>query len=566
MLLVAPRVCPAQKSELKQFVTVSFSGYDDLMQGIAMVGKLVGMPLQQILEAQIQEKGAGEAFNAIDKKKPWVVAVKTDADGNEFAFQGFLPTSDVKKLIKAVPMPVEPEDAGDGVLEIKAPGRSIFIKQHGAWAVIADKKALAADATDDPVKALGGMQEKYQLGAKLSVKSIPEGLRKKFLDILTFSVQAGMRQMPGESDDQFAARSKMLQQAMEQMKTTLNDLDALTIGVKLDDATSSAYLEYTLTMVPDSPSAKKLLKASGAKTQFAGALMPDAAAAIHATQQLDSSDIAQVKTNVAMLRANALAELEKQGLPEEQAKLAKQLATDLMDVIEKTLDGGKMDFAASLKLDPKAVTFVAGMQIAEGGKLESVVKQLLQQVAKDNPEAAKLFKLNAEEHEGIRFHVLSVPVAMMDGDAREKLGGMVGENLDLVIGVADKNLYLAGGRDAAKSLKQAIDGSKDGGGKSLPPVAISVAAGPIARFVAAVAEGNEKQTAAMLGKILEGAKGKDHFKITATPIADGVQVRIEAEEGILKAAGIVPMMMGGPAMMGKPAPKAKKKPAKSDDE
>lgn len=565
VLLVAPRVCPAQAKDLKQVVTVSFSGYDDLMQGIAMVGKLAGMPmLPQMLEAQIQQAGVGEALNALDKKQPWVVAIKTDAEGNEFAVQAFLPTRDVKKLIKTLPIPVEPQDAGDGVLELKAPDRSIFVKQHGAWAVVSDKKPLVAEAPEDPVKMAGGMQEKYQLGARVSVKSVPEGLRKKFLDILTFGVQAGMRQNPNESDEQFAARSKMLQQGMEQLKTMLNDLDALTVGVKLDDATSSAYLEYSLTMLPDSPSAKKMAKSTGAKTQFAGVLVPDAAATLHATQQLDSTDIEQVKGNVAVLRANALAELDKQGLPEEQAKLAKQLATDLMDVVEKTLDGGKMDFAASLKLAPKAVTFVAGMQIAEGGKLESVIKQLLQQVAKDSPDAAKLFKLNAEEHGGIRFHVLSVPIAMMDPDAAEKLGGMLGENLDVVIGIGDTKLYLAMGRDAAASLKQAIDRKSES--KSLPPVEFSVAVGPIASFVAAVAEGNEKQTAAMLSKILESAPGKDHVKITAMPITNGVQVRLEAEEGVLKAGGIVPMMMGGPAMMGRPGAKAKRKPAKSDDE
>jgi hypothetical protein len=73
-----------------------------------------------------------------------------------------------------------------------------------------------------------------------------------------------------------------------------------------------------------------------------------------------------------------------------------------------------------------------------------------------------------------------------------------------------------------------------------------------------VAEGNEKQTAAMLSKMLESAPGKDHVKITATPIPNGIQVRLQVEEGILKAAGIVPMMMGGPAMMGRPGAKAKR--------
>jgi 3-dehydroquinate dehydratase len=571
MLLGAPRVCPAQKKDLKQFVTISFSGYDDLIKGVAMVGKLAGIPnVPQMVEAQLQQVGAAEALNALDKKQPWVVAVKTDAEGNEFAFQGFLPTGDVKKLLKALPMLGEPGDAGDGVLEIKTPDRSIFVKQHGAWAVLSDNKQLVVDAPEDPVKSLGGMQEKYHLGANLSMKSIPEPLRKKFLDIVTSTVQAGLRKMPNESDDQFAARSKMLQQAVEQVKTVVSDMDAITVGIKLDEATSSAYLEYVVTVLPDSASAKKMAAASGAKTEFAGVLLPGAAVVFHATQQLDASDVAQVKSNLAVLRTNAMAELEKQGLPEEQAKLAKQLAGDLMDVLEKTLDSGKMDVAAALNLAPKAVTVVAAAHIAEGGKLESVVKQLVQQIAKDQPDLSKLVKLNAEEHEGIRFHVISIPVSMIEDETgRQKMAALVGESVDVVIGIGEKSLYLAAGRDAAKTLKQAIDGSKSGG-QSLPPVEFSVAAGAIARFVAAVADADQKMPAEMVSKMLAGSAGKDHVKLTGTPIPNGMRVRLEVEEGILKTIGVVPMMMGaGKGMMGPPpAVKGAKKakPAKSEDD
>jgi hypothetical protein len=187
-----------------------------------------------------------------------------------------------------------------------------------------------------------------------------------------------------------------------------------------------------------------------------------------------------------------------------------------MDVAEKTLESGKMDFAAAVKLAPKMLTVVAAAHIAQGKKLESVLKRLAEQVGKDQPDAAKLIKLNAEEHEGIRFHVISIPVSMMDEDDREKIAALVGENLDVVIGVGDKSLYVGVGRDAAKTLAQAIEGSA-GGEKALPPMEISVAALPIANFVAAAAEGNEKQAAAMIGKVLESSAGKDHLKVTATP-------------------------------------------------
>ena len=569
MVFGVTRVSPAQKKDLKQFVTVSFAGYDELMKAAATIGNLAGMPgLPKMAEMNLQGMGAADALTTLDKKQPWVVLGKIDEAGSEFAVQAFLPTSDVKKLVKALPMLGEPGDAGDGVLEINTPARRLYVKQHGAWAVLSDNKLLVLDATEDPVKSLGGMHEKYLLGVNFSVKSIPEAVRAKFLEGMTGAMQMGLQKLPDESDEQFAARSKMLQQAIQQVKTTIGDLDALTLGIKVDEATSSAYLEYAMTVLPGSASAKKLAKAGAARTEFAGVLLPDAAATIHATQQLDPADIEQLKANLAVLRTNAMAALEKEGLTEEQLKQAKQLAGDLMDVVDKTLAGGTMDFAAALKLAPKALTAVAGARIAEGTKLQSALKQLVEQVAKDEPEAAKLVKLDAEQHEGVHFHVVSVPLSMIDEDVPEKLGPLVGETFDVVIGIGDTSLYLAAGRDASKTLKKAIDGSKAGGGKSLPPVQFSVAAGAIARFVAAVAEGEEKQPAEMVAKILEGSEGKDHVRLAAAPVPNGMKIRLTAEEGVLKALGIIPMMAGGPGMMAPPGAKVRtpKKAAKSADE
>ena len=566
-LLITSWVRPADAKDLKQVVTVSLSGYDSLMQGVGMVGQLAGMPgLPLLLDAQIQQAGVGEALKSLDKKKPWLLAVKIDEDGEEYAVQAFLPTADVKKLINSLPMPVETQDAGDGVLELKAPDRSVFVKQHGAWAVVSDKKDSVRDAPEDPVKAAEGMHELYHLGARVSVKNIPDALRRKFLDMVAFSVQAGLQQMPGESEEQFAARSKMLRQGVEQMKTTVNDLDAVTLGVKLDSATSSAYLELTTTLRPDSASAKRLATAGKARTQFAGLITPDSAVSIHAAQQLDSADIDQAKANMASLRANALAEIEKQGLPEEQAKLAKKLAGDLMDVVAKTLDAGKVDFAASLKLQPKVFSLVAGMQIAAGDKLESVIKQLVAEVGKDNPAAAGLIKLDAEKHGGVRFHVLSVPISMMDdAEGRKKLGALVGDNLDMVIGISDTKLFLAMGRDAAASLKKAID-SKGPTEKPLPPAEISLALADIFQFAASVAEESQKQNLQMVAKILQSSPGKDHVRLTASQVPNGVQIRLTAEEGVLKAAGMAGMILGGPAMKGGPAAKAKKKASRGGDD
>ena len=535
----------AQKKELKQFVTVSFSGYDDLMKGASVIGKLVGFPVQQATEAQLQMLGAADALNSLDKKRPWIMAVKTDAEGNEFVFQLFIPTSDLKKVLKALPMLGEPADGGEGVLEISSPGRVVFAKQHGDWAVIADSKPSVVDANEDPVKSAGDMPQKYQLGVCLAAKEIPDALKQRVFGLLTMFTQMGVQKMPNETEEQFAARSKMTQQAVQQAIAALTDLERLTVGIKVDDATSSAFFEYIGTFMAGSKTAARTAKSIGAKTSLAGALLPDAAVTFHATRKADPTDIASMKANLATLRGKAVSELDKQGLPEETLKQAKQLAGDLIDVLEKSIETGMMDVAGSVKLGPQTLTLVAGAQIADGKKLESVIKQLVQQLTKDQPAISKFIKLDAEQHQDVRFHVISIPTNIMGTNEQEKMKALVGETLSIIVGIGEKNIFLGAGRDAAKTVKQVIDDSQHDSAKALPPAEFSLAVGAIAKFAASVADANERPTIEMVSKLLEGSAGKDHLKFIVTPVPNGAQFRLVAEEGVLKLLGSIPMIKAG---------------------
>jgi hypothetical protein len=82
---------------------------------------------------------------------------------------------------------------------------------------------------------------------------------------------------------------------------------------------------------------------------------------------------------------------------------------------------------------------------------------------------------------------------------------------------------------------------------------LTIAATPIAKFAAKAAdlEDSVKMQAAGLAEALEKAGGKDHVTITATPIAKGIRVRLEVEEGLLKLLGSMGAMLG-PGGMGGP--------------
>jgi hypothetical protein len=219
-------------------------------------------------------------------------------------------------------------------------------------------------------------------------------------------------------------------------------------------------------------------------------------------------------------------------------------------VAEKTIANKKADAAAVLLLKPEAATLVAGSLVADGAKLQKVVQQLAAEAAKNEPDLTKFLKLDAEVHQGVHFHMVSLPVP--DPDAVKYLGGMT----EVVLGIGEQAVYVAAGRDAAKTLKQVIDQSKAQPERPVPPLRIVLSATPIAEFLAAAAPKTEvKQAAAQLAALLrQSSGGADHLTITAASIANGVRTRIEVEQGLLKVLpALWPLPALGPGAPGIPA-------------
>lgn len=527
-------------------VTVSFAGYDKLIQDVNTVAKLGGnADAVKPVEAQIQEALGKEAFDALDKTKPWGAVLTTDAQGTNFNVVGFLPIKDVKPVLEALKQKGIQSKEADGVFEVKIPQGSAFVKQAGDWALVSYRREALAAIPADPTKLLGGLNEKYTLAVSAAIKNLPQALRDQGIGFLTMMAQLGMMQQPGETEEAAAVRRKMMEQTIEQLKKALNDLDTLVIGLNVDQKATLAYLDFSVTAKPGTEMAKQAEAAKDAKSDFAGMLAADAAVTLSMVGKLDQQQIAQTKTQLEVFRTNALGELDKQGLSEEQMKMAKQVVGDLFDVATKTIEGGKVDAAGMLKLDPKAASLVVGMLVADGAKLEGVVKQLVEQVGKDDPEAAKKIKLNAEQHKGVSFHVLSVPVDQIPGAPQEELTRVFGKTVDLIVGTSDKAVYLAAGRDASKELKQAIDQAQAGAGKAVPPMQFVVAATPIAQFAASLVQGREKAQVEKVAKLLAAEAGKDHVRVTQTIIPNGAQTRLELEQGILKLLGSIPQLVQG---------------------
>ena len=203
------------------------------------------------------------------------------------------------------------------------------------------------------------------------------------------------------------------------------------------------------------------------------------------------------------------------------------MLNDLSDVVVQTVEQKKNDFGAALILDPTAVTIVGGSIVADGKKLEGVLKKLLAEAEKD-----KLTQLKPETYEGFHLYGLSLDVP------DEKMVPFIGNTLDVVAAIGNNKVFVASGRDAAATLKKAIDKCKSESGKEIPAGQLVATGSKIAKFASEVSDDEQaKAVAAGLAETLAKSDGKDHVILTLQPITNGCRIRWELEEGILKAIG-----------------------------
>jgi hypothetical protein len=538
---------PAAGSALKPLVTISFSGYDELLGDIKFLGQLAGQPeLSQMAEGFIQQATQGKGLAGIDQARPWGAVVQTDG-GMGFPFYIFVPVSDLKATLELLAdSGMESEDIGNGMFQIATP-LPAFVKEQDGWAFIGQTPDALANVPSDPTKALGQLPQDYDIAVRASLQNIPAPFRQMAIGQLKAGEQMGSQPMPGEDADQFAIRSGMAKQAIQQFVTLFEDLDTLLVGLNINQETSSVYLDVEFTAVPGSNTAAQFAQLTPGKTNFAGFDLPGAAVTANFAGKLSDADVTQATAMIAEIRSRATEELGNQGLSEEKLALASGLLNDLLDVAQANIDNRTSDGGMVVMLKADSLSGAAGGAVVDGDKLENVVKKLIGAIQKDDPNVAQLIQLDAETHADVRFHKFVIPVP--EEDAKQFLG----ETLEIVLGVNNESLFVAGGKDATGLLKQIIDKSNAEAGKEIPPARIAIAATPIAEFIAAAAEKNDPGTAQMAGMVaqmLSQHAGKDHLLIVVEPVENGNRVRIELEQGILAvipALGMQATMGGGGA-------------------
>jgi hypothetical protein len=536
--------------DVKPVAVVSLAGYDALLGNVELAGILAGRPkLAKGLEGLLAVVTQGRGLEGLDTKRPWGVVIQTD--GSKLGGYAFLPVGDFEKFKEVVkPYIQKVEDLGDGLHKVqgKGPRQVIYVKQNSGWMFVCDNPQGLAQTPDDPAKLLDGLQEQYDLAVRLNVSNVPAEQREQLITKIQQQAEKDLQRRgalwAGEDEQEYAIRKIVAGKILAAVLTMVKDLETVTLGWSLDDEAQKVLLEMALTAKDGTKTAYTLAQLAKVKTDFAGFRLPGAivtgsVAAVY--PQPSSADLDEL---FGAVRAKAFGDIDARESSAERAKVGKELVGGLLEVIQETVASGRADGAVSLLLSADAATLVAGRYIAGGPKLEETLNKLVEAARQEDPALVdQVLKRDVGELRGVRFHSLTIPVPQ-DAQNRDRVVQLVGESLEIVVGIGKQSVYLAAGKDALETLKKAVEQSAAGGPQPATPLELSLALGQLAKFLAETGQGEQKQRALKAVEALEGAAGKDHVKLVAVPIERGLKLRLELEQGVLKIIRSIPQQPG----------------------
>jgi hypothetical protein len=530
--LTSAPLASAQTGEMKPVVMVTVNNYDELKQDINFLGSLAGQPeLASSFEPFILGFTQG-----LDKAKPLGVLVQSD--GMQFGGAICLPITNLKTFLANLQaFGVTSTELDNGLQQISANGQNLFGKETAGWTFLSMMPQMLENLPADPAATFATLTDEYDLGIRASVQNIPEAYRQMAIDQMNKGMEAGMKKMPDEEEDEFQARQALATAQVQNLQRMIKEIDQFTFGMAIDRQEQKSFFDIVYTAVAGTQLAEQLKTLGNTTTNYAGFFQPEATGMMMVASKINDADKAQTKQMFDAMRKQAESHIDNDSdLPNDEVKAAvKSAVNDLMDALIATIDAGKMDMGAVVNLSPNALTVVAGGFVGDPSKLESGLKKLAESHPEKKSELPPV-KWNAETYKDVAFHTMSVPTP---ADEKESLA-LFGEQIDFALGIGKESFYFAMGRDCLAAAKKVIDDSAASPGKEVAPVEMTVSVGQILTTVAAF-EKDDQILQSVVETLKTEAVGRDHVRIVAQGIENGLRTRFEVEEGVMRAIGVAIM-------------------------
>ncbi len=524
----------AQGSKQKPIAIITVNSVNNLLEDVNFIGSLGGQP--RLADSVRPFVGM---LQGLDNDQPLGLVVQSDEVSPSGAL--CIPVSDLKMLLGGMKMfGVTHEDGPNGLIQISAQGQPLFAKEMGGWAYLSMMPQMLEQVPANPGELFGALTKDYDIGVRLHVQNIPEAFKQMALSQLQAGMEAGMKKLDSESEQQYQARREMTKVQVDQLKQAAQDLDELTFGIAVDGEQQRTFIDVVYTAVAGSKLAGQIAMNSDPKTDFAGFVQPDAAMMMSFASKIGESDIAQMEQMFGAMQKQVESAIEEEAddASEEEREIMKSAVGDFMAALKATLEAGKMDGGAVLNISPTSLSLVAGGFVADPGKVESGLKKLTE-LARNEDSKFPGVDWNSSNHGDVQFHTMNIPIPNNGDEDEENARKLFGETIDVAVGIGRETAFFALGRDCLETIKEVIETSAASPQKSVPPMEMSFALAQIMEAVEGFVDEDERAPIEMINNMLGNeANGRDHVRIVVQPIPNGARTRIEAEEGVLRAIGM----------------------------
>jgi len=526
-------------------LVVSTSKLDQLLPHISYLMRAVNQPeLSGLANMMVSNYTQG-----MDKTRPLGVAVILSEVGNPTPVI-MLPVSDIDMFFNAIAQFGQPDDLGDGLYSLEVGPQPVFAQFSEEWLLVSPDEDAVTEFDYDPADLLGKLSNRYDIGVRLDLQSVPDELRDSLMaqmrDAFERASSAGMTQAKqdaeaaikaAKTDEEraaaegriagFEASMEMQARQMDSIEEMVDDIETVVFGLTADSAAKQLSIEFATEFIEDSNLDKQAAFSATAKTAFSGLTSSREVMSLHGSNLALPETLEDAKANVDV----AFGQLERmlEGVESKMPGVT-AMASEFKAIVLETVEEGVSDTAVSVSIDEQ-VSIVAAVHVADGNKIAAFLETNYDKL-RGYDENLPLIKFNNGNHKGVTLHLGAVT---LPPDAPSELTRVLGSPVAFAIGTADKAIYVCVGPDSETKLKAAIDGVVE---KSSPvagnPFDMKVQLIPILQYIQTI------KSDPVVEAMIEGASqssGKDFVNVVTRMLPHGVLARVAIDEGVLKAIG-----------------------------
>jgi hypothetical protein len=357
----------------------------------------------------------------------------------------FLTTLEQQAMLK-----VEAPKDKDGVYQIPMPPQSpvplYFRFANGYVYGAIDAAHLDPKVLAKPADVLGGRPE-HLVSATLRIDRLPEKLRTMALAGLENALAKGKDQpVPNETPAMKEFKEKFVDTLAANIKDVLESGEEAALRINVDPKAEEFALELELSGVKGKKLARDIQSIRDNKSVVGGALASGDTAF---SWNLSVGLPAGLKKSWGPVADDAMAQAMKEAnIPGEV--MAK--AEPFFNALKPTVKAGELDVGFAFVGPDKddKYTLVAGLKVAEGKKLEGVIKEAMKDLP---PEASGFFKMDEETLPGgVKLHRL----ATANEIGKDPNGVKVFGKSDGYLAFRDDLVVVAVGPGAKDAVKKAV--------------------------------------------------------------------------------------------------------------